>query len=344
MTLSIPELRRIFMSHTIEFVLYPDALGLDITGPLEVFNTASAIVRQRPGNSSGYKTEFAAAEKGPVRLSSGLEILADASFEDRPPADFMLVPGGPGVERAVRDQVVVNYIRKRAKTAKLIVSVCSGAFLLAAAGILDGRVATTHWRVADQLAREYPKVNVRPDAIFVRDGGIYSSAGVTAGIDLALALVEEDLGVSVALGVARLLVVYFRRPGSQSQFSSPLKAQEAASQRFSDLHQWLVKNLQGQILLEQMADFTAMSPRNFSRVFKKSTGLTPMKFLEILRLDRAREILSAGSDSLKSIAFECGFGCEERFRNAFVRRFKVTPSQYRLHFSESFSGYNINPK
>ena len=323
------------MRQIVEIVVFPDALGLDFTGPLEVFNTATALMELEGQTEAGYTARFVATRKGPVRLSSGLEIIADTGFKDAAPADTLLVPGGPGVYRAIEDPDFIAAIRERARVAKRVISVCNGAFFLAAAGLLDGRRATTHWRSAEALAQRFPKVKVMPDAIFTQDGRIYTSAGVTTGIDLALAVVEEDFGAALALEVSRLLVVYFRRPGAQSQFSTPLKAQAAAGKRFAKLHNWLVDNLNKAVSVEQMADFAAMSPRNFARVFKARTGMTPNKFLETLRLDRARELLAAGNDSLEHIAEISGFGREERLRRAFLRRFKVTPSQFRLHFTRS---------
>ena len=326
------------MTHTIEFVLFPDALGLDITGPLEVFHTASEIVDQRQGAGHGYRIRFVAADKGPLRLSSGLEIVANASFKETAPADTLLVPGGAGAKTASFDREFIEHIRKRSEKVKRIISVCNGSFILAAAGLLDDKSATTHWMGTEELAKRYPRVRVAPDAIFTREGNIYTSAGVTAGIDLALAVVEEDLGPVVALETARYLVLYFRRPGSQSQFSAPLKAREAAGARFSNLHAWLIKNLGRPITGLQMADYSAMSHRNFARIFKAATGMTPGKYLERLRLDKARELLAAGDDSLDAIAEVCGFGRAERLRRAFIRRYNVTPSQYRLHFSERSAG------
>ncbi|MBI9083278.1 MAG: GlxA family transcriptional regulator [Desulfobacterales bacterium] len=320
------------MPHQIDFILFPGALGLDITGPLEVFSSATNLLRKKSGGDTGYRTRCVATTPGPVRLSSGLEIVADAGFDDAPSCQTLVVPGGMGTENAVKDPAFIDRIREKARQADRIVSVCTGAFILAAAGILDGRQATTHWIATDNLTKFFPRVKVVPDAIFTRDGNIYTSAGVTAGIDLALALVEADFGASLALEVSRRLVVYFRRPGSQSQFSTPLKAQEAAGRRFARLHDWLLKQLDKPISVERMAEHAAMSPRNFSRVFKQKTGFTPTRYLETLRLDRAREILSAGGDSLADIAEACGFGREERLRRAFLRRFQVTPSQYRLHF------------
>jgi transcriptional regulator GlxA family with amidase domain len=180
--------------------------------------------------------------------------------------------------------------------------------------------------------KRYPNVHLKPDAIFTVDGNIYTSAGVTAGIDLALGVVEEDHGLSATLEVACLLILYFRRPGYQSQFSAPMKAQETAGDRFANLYRWLVKNLSQHVSVENMAECSAMSPRNFARVFKTSTGMTPNKFLGTLRLDRSRELMTTGNQSLDTIADKSGFERKERLRRAFLRRFDVTPSQYRLHF------------
>jgi transcriptional regulator GlxA family with amidase domain len=322
------------MHHTIDFILFPDALGLDITGPLEVFNTATEILKSKNSKKNGYAIRFVAMAKGAVRLSSGLEIIASADFKDNLRCDTMVLPGGTGATDIIHNPDFMGHIKRKAANAKRIISVCNGSVILAHAGLLDGRQATTHWMTMDSFKKDYPKVRIVPDAIYTQDEHIYTSGGVTAGIDLSLALVEEDFGASVALEVSRLLLVYFRRPGSQSQFSAPLKAQEAAGKRFANLHNWLLKHINDRITVEHMADFAAMSPRNFSRVFKQTTGLTPTKYLETLRLDRAREILSAGNDSLEDISESCGFGREERLRRAFLRRFQLTPSQYyRLHFS-----------
>ncbi|WP_028315840.1 GlxA family transcriptional regulator [Desulfatibacillum aliphaticivorans] len=321
------------MPHVIEIVLFPEVLGLDVFGPVEVFHTASRILEQTQGIKQAYSFRFAAAEAGPIRLSSGAEIMAQTDFIEPFQGDMLLIPGGLGAHMMAKNADFVKIIRDRAKQAKRILSVCHGAFLLAAAGLLDGKRAATHWLGADDLAAQYPKVRVEPDAIFIQDGAVYTSAGVTAGIDLALAVVEEDFGMATALDAARMLVLYYKRPGGQSQFSTPLKAQEAAGKRFSPLHNWLLKNLESDISVEDMANRSAMSERNFARVFKSETGMTPGKYLEALRLDRAREILISGGESLDGVAQASGFGREERFRRAFYRKFGVTPSQYRLHFA-----------
>jgi transcriptional regulator GlxA family with amidase domain len=323
------------MHHTIEYLLFPDTLGLDITGPLEVFNTATAVLKRQGNTDGGYRARFVAANKGPVALSSGLIVFAGAAFSHRAKADTLLIPGGKGAVQAAASPGLLTFIRKRARQVKRLISVCNGAFILAAAGLLDGRQATTHWLGVDALAKNYPKIEVQPEAIYTCDGDIYTSAGVTTGIDLALAMVEEDFGATVALEVSRILVLYYRRPGNQSQFSTPLQAQSAAGNRFARLHDWLVINLDRPITVEAMANRAAMSPRNFARVFKAKTGMTPSRYLETLRLDRARELLASGEMPLNDIADISGFGREERLRRAFLRRFNVTPGQYRLHFTSA---------
>lgn len=320
------------MTQVIEYIVFPGALGLDITGPLEVFNTATGIAERRGEKNSGYQARFVSANQGQVRLSSGLQIIADTSFQDRLPADMLLIPGGNDIEGVINNQGYMDYIRQRSQEVKRVISVCKGALILAAAGILNDKEAVTHWRAMEQLKKEFPQVKVKADAIFTCDGNIYTSAGATAGIDLALSIVEEDLGVSIAVHTSKLLVLYFRRPGCQSQFSIPLKIQEAAGKSFSRLHEWLVKNMEKEITVEQMAEYTVMSERNFARVFKKETGMTPYLYLEILRLERARAIMLVGDLSLEKIAEICGFGGEERLRRAFLRHYGITPSQYRLHY------------
>lgn len=321
------------MQYTIEYLLFPDALGLDITGPLEVFNTASAVLERQGKTEYGYRNRFVAAQKGPVALSSGLKVVAEAGFRSRATPHTLLIPGGKGAAQAAASAELIAFIRRRAQASRRLISVCNGAFLLAAAGLLDGRQATTHWLGVDALTKNYPNIKVQPEAIFTRDDHIYTSAGVTTGIDLALVVVEEDFGSAVALEVSRVLVLYYRRPGNQSQFSAPLQAQTAAGKRFGGLHDWLVTNLNRPLAVAELADRAAMSPRNFARVFKARTGMTPGKYLETLRLDRARELLTSGDMPLNEIAEASGFGREERLRRAFLRRFKVTPSQYRLHFT-----------
>lgn len=316
----------------IEYFLYPGATGLDIMGPLEVFSTATHLLAQRKEGHKGYTAVFSAAQPGPVRMNSGLHLHADFAIDAGHSPDVMLLPGGISAEQVIHNKDLIARIRSKASKAKQIVSVCNGAFILAACGFLKGKKATTHWRAATRLAQSFPDTNVLADAIYVRDGNVLTSAGVTAGIDLALAIVEEHHGPSLAMEAARMLVLYLRRPGGQSQFSAPMELRFKAGKQFSAMHDWILKNMDRKITVESLACRVAMSPRNFSRVLAQTTGLTPGKFVESMRLSRARELLESSDDSVGQIAEACGFMRDERLRRAFMRSFGITPSQYRIHF------------
>lgn len=317
----------------VEFLLYPGMLALDITGPLEVFNTATLLLHNLGKMNSGYTFIFTSQEIGPVKTSSGLSMVADSTFNSRHSPDIFLIPGGKLSENEIKTSNLINYVKSQKKKDIKIVSVCKGAFILAEAGLLDGKRVTTHWMSADSMRKNYPDINVDIDAIYIQDENIYTSAGVTSGIDLALALVEQDYGRPMALEVSRYLVLYYKRPGFQSQYSSPLMNQTSAGDKFNRLITWLEKNLLRNVTVEEMAEYSAMSPRNFARVFKKETGQGPNKFFENMKLDRARELLISGCNSLDEVAEKSGFGREERLRRAFLRRYGLTPSQFKLHFS-----------
>jgi transcriptional regulator GlxA family with amidase domain len=246
--------------------------------------------------------------------------------------DTLLVAGGEGAEAATENPVLVEWVRERASQARRIASICTGAFLLAAAGVLDGRRAATHWKYCARFAQCFPAVQVEPDPIFVRDGPVWTSAGVTAGIDLALALVEEDLGRSVALAVARYLVVFLKRPGGQAQFSAAL-ALQVAEDRFGALHDWINRHLAGDLSLSVLANQAGMSERSFSRHYAEATGFTPARAIEQLRLEAARRLLSESRLPVKRIAQRCGFGSEETTRRSFLRLLAVTPQDYRSRFT-----------
>lgn len=324
--------RKRTMIRTIEFFLFDGTLGLDITGPLEVFSTASDLLKKQGCARKAYLPVFSAAKRGMVTLSSGLKLKAEIELGKCEPPDILLIPGGLGVDRVTQTTGLLRRIKKEAGRARRVVSVCNGAFILAACGMLKGKRATTHWIVAEELSRQYPDTTVVPDAIYVRDKKIATSAGVTAGIDLALALVEEDHGPALAMEVARMLVLYLRRSGGQSQFSAPLDLQTLAGKRFSDLHDWMMENLREPLSVEHLADRAGMSPRNFSRIFASETGMSPGRYVESIRLNLARELLESGDDTLDIVADKCGFGREERLRRVFLRRFSVTPIEYRNHF------------
>jgi transcriptional regulator GlxA family with amidase domain len=311
----------------IVFVAFDQVQALDVTGPSEVFSQAD---RARHGGA--YQLEVAASS--PFRTSSGLRLTPDCSLEHcRGPIDTLVVPGGQGTRAAASDERLISWLRLAARRSRRVTSVCTGAFLLARAGLLDGRRATTHWAACAALARLHPAVDVAPDPIFVRDGNVYTSAGVTAGIDLALALIEEDLGRAAALDVARSLVLFIRRPGGQAQFSASLAGQSASRPGIRELQQWIADNLHEDLTVAALAERTFMSQRNFARVFAAETGVTPAVYVESLRLERARTLLETTALQLEEIAQRCGFGSVETLRRAFGRRLRVSPSAYRARFA-----------
>jgi transcriptional regulator GlxA family with amidase domain len=309
---------------------FPQAQVLDVTGPLEVFAMATQAAA-RPEH--GYRIELVAARRGPLEMSSGLRLVADAAFADvRGPIDTLLVAGGEGVRQAIRDRRLLAFVERTAARARRVASVCTGSFLLAEAGLLAGRRATTHWGSCDRMARRYPDVRVEPDRIFVRDGSVYTSAGVTAGIDLSLALVEEDLGRDLALGVARRLVVFLKRPGGQSQFSAQLSAQIAERPALRDLQLYIQEHPDAGHTVESLAQRVGMSPRHFARVFTRELRVTPARYVERVRVEAARRRLEEGDGGVEQVAAGCGFGSSETMRRAFLRSLRVSPSEYRQRF------------
>jgi transcriptional regulator GlxA family with amidase domain len=313
------------------FALYPGFVALDLAGPLDVFQAANQFLAEH-ARPSAYAFRFAAQRPGPVPSGSGPAMLADAAADGLAP-HTLLIPGSAAIAREAPAPEAVALVAGLAARAERVVSVCTGALLLAACGLLDGRRATTHWSAADALARRHPAVRVEADALFVRDGHVHTSAGVTAGIDLALDIVERDLGPEAAMAAARLLVVYRRRAGSQAQFSEPLRAQQRAGARFAGLHAWMETRLAEDLRVERLAERAGMSARNFARVFKAETGATPARYVEELRLGRARELLEAGETHLQTVAHASGFGGDEQLRRAFLRRLGVLPSRYAEHFA-----------
>ena len=309
------------MSRTIGFLIFPDVQILDATGPLAAFEIASRYTE------GGYSLTILAAEAGPVASSSGVSLYAEA-FANAPPLDTLIVAGGEGTRRAAFDPALLAYVRATAASARRVASVCSGAFLLAAAGLLEGRRATTHWSRSKDFARRFPGVRLEADRIFIKDGQIWTSAGITAGIDMALALIAEDHGEAIARAVAQQLVVYYRRPGGQSQFSALLEL-ERPNGRFGALLAWARERLGEPLTVEQLAGQAAMSPRNFARAFAQETGLTPARAVERLRVEAARERVEAGPEPIDHIALAAGFGDPERMRRAFVRAFGQPPQALR---------------
>jgi transcriptional regulator GlxA family with amidase domain len=301
---------------------------LDVTGPLQVFATANDVVG---GDVPAYALRVVSQAAGAVTSSSGIGLLADPLPPHEAALDTLVVAGGAGVEAAAADPALVAWVHGRALQARRFASVCTGAVLLATAGVLDGRRAATHWSLCAELARRFPAVQVEPDPIFVHDGPAWTSAGVTAGIDLALALVEEDLGRAVALAVARYLVVFLKRPGGQAQFSATLALQE--SSRFEALHGWIATHLADDLSLPVLARQARMSERSFSRHYLGATGQSPARAVERLRVEAARILLADTPVPVKRVAQRCGFGSEETMRRSFLRLLAVTPQDYRCRFS-----------
>jgi transcriptional regulator GlxA family with amidase domain len=317
------------MSRRIVVLAFPQLQSLDLTGPVEVFSLAN-----RSCGREVYAIEVVAASREPLVSSSGLRLTPDRAIRAcRGPIDTLVVPGGSGVREAASSPELIGWLRRAAGRSRRVASVCNGAFLLAHAGLLDGRRATTHWAACAALARDFPAVDVDPAPIFVRDGDVYTSAGVTAGIDLALALVEEDLGRSVALQVARALVLFIRRPGGQAQFSAVLAGQEAERSSVRELQAWVADHLAEDLSVEALAARALMSPRNFARVFSREVGVTPAAYVARVRLERARALLETTDCQLGEIARQCGFGTVETLRRTFARELAVSPSDYRSRFA-----------
>ncbi len=317
-----------FIKQRISFVIFPDALLLDLAGPLQVFEVANETSAAR---GSLYEIEVASRTGGLVRTSSGVEINTIA-LEALAPSDTIVVVGGWGVHVAARDQVLSSWMADQAVAARRICSVCTGAFVLAASGLLDGRQVVTHWGSCSLLQKQHPSTTVLPDAIYLQDGQIWTSAGATAGIDLALALLEGDCGRSEAIRVARRLVVFLKRSGGQTQFSVPLRLQADGDGSFDALHDWIQAHLSDDLSVSALATKAGMSPRTFARLYTERTGRTPAKTVEGLRLEAARRALVDERLTVKEIAVRCGFLEEDRMRRCFHRRLGVNPQEYRNRF------------
>ena len=310
---------------------------IDVVGPLEVFSVASRVLSHRgegiPPGPPAYRVEIVAETTGPLRMESGLQVLAARSFRSfKGDVDTLIVPGGGGVSVAIGRPRYMSWVKRTAAESRRVASVCTGARILGAAGLLAGRRATTHWRFCELLAEENPDVRIEPDSIFVRDGHVWTSAGVTAGMDLALAMVEEDHGRRLALAVARLMVIFLKRPGGQSQFSAQLASQLAEREPLRELQSWIVDHPDEDLRVEVLAKRAAMSPRNFARAFTRETGMTPARFVEQVRLGAARRRLEDTTSGVEQIAESCGFGTAETMRRAFLRGLAINPSAYRARF------------
>lgn len=314
---------------TIGLFAYNAMQAIDLAGPFDVFGTTNSLV----ADSSPYELCVIGPDTKSVRAENGLTVVPSHAMEGAPPLDTLLIPGGSGAREEVsRNPRVLDWLRQRSGHTRRVVSVCTGAYVLAAAGLLDGRRATTHWHFADDLARRYPALRVEPDRIYLRDGRFATSGGLTAGIDLALALVEEDLGAPTALAVARHLVMYVKRPGNQAQFSMPLEAQTLGTGRMGRLVDWLLAHLHDDVTVGRMAEEVAMSERQFRRVFMETFDTTPAHFVARLRLEQACLRLTQSKASIERIASGVGFQNADTFRRAFHKRYGVTPGEYRERF------------
>ena len=337
---------RAFMAeapHRIGLVIFPEASAFDATAVADIFSTANGELGRTFGTTApAYTLEVISPVPGPVRMEMGLQLTPDrviGSDASLPALDTLLITGGcwEPVECALADAALIDWIRAAAVKAPRVASLCTGAFLLAEAGVLDGP-ATTHWALCDKLASRYPHLDVRADNIFTKSGKVYTSAGSTAAMDLALALVEEDLGHKIAMAVARRMVMFLRRPGGQSQFSTALAAQSAAPQALNGVPEWILTHLDADLSVEKLAARAAMSPRNFARVFAAETGFTPARYVERARIERARGLIEETRLPLASIAVKAGFEDDRQMRRAFLRWLKVKPSDYLARFRGGADG------
>lgn len=323
----------LYQERLVLFLAFPKVGLLDLTGAQTAFWSASHHMLKR--GYPGYVLQTVSLKGGLVQTAEGLTIqtIALSEFKDHE-IHTIIVPGSPYIEDVLKKSgELTDWLNSAASSVFRIAAVCTGAFLLAQAKLLHSKRAATHWAFCDLLATHFPSINIDRDAIFVQEGKVWSSAGVTAGIDLSLALIEEDCGRDVSMHVARELVVFLKRPGGQAQYSASLQSQVQSGSSFDDLHLWIIDNLDKNLSVDVLAKQMNMSPRNFSRVYKQEAGQTPAKVVESLRLEAARRLLEAHDFNIDQIANKCGFGDEERMRITFQRNLSVSPREYRKRFS-----------
>jgi transcriptional regulator GlxA family with amidase domain len=322
---------------TVGIVAYPGVEIIDVTGPMEVFAFANYGLQQSGQlKEPAYALQIIAAQQGALVSSCGLQIIADKSYKDiHDGIDTLLIAGTTNIDCLLCDPELQAWVKTMAPPkVRRLASVCTGAFLLAETGLLNGVKATSHWLFCERLAKDYPAVNVEADRIFVRDGAVSTSGGITSGIDLALSMIEEDWGSELSLMIARTLVVFLRRPGGQSQFSAYLTS-DAHKPEVRELQAWIMLSLRQDLRVETLAERMCMSPRNFARFFVAETGMTPAKFVETARIDSARHYLGNSQLSVEVVAEKSGFGDTERMRRAFIRQLGVNPQSYRERFGRS---------
>lgn len=325
------------MEHTKHIVIIVPPLTsiLDVTGPLEVFAKANDYIMENSHSlEKSYTIHVLSIDDILiVNTSSGLPIFCEGSLSSiNYEIDTIIIAGKGDAENEIIEYLA-NWLKSKANKIRRIVSICAGVFVLAKAGLLDGKRATSHWKTCEKLAKLYPTISVKKDPIFVKDGNIYTSAGISTGIDLSLALVEEDFGRNIAVMVARILVLYLKRPGNQSQFSAILTHQTTDYQPIKDIQEWIINHLSENFTVEQLAEKALMSPRNFARVFLHEIGITPAKYIEKIRIETARRRLEETQLTIDEISDECGFGNADRLRRSFLRSLNTTPSDYRRKFT-----------
>ena len=316
----------------IGFLGFDGVMALDLVGPIDAFTNA-IVEESKDQMASLYEVVIIGLTNRPFTSESGVVFKPHKTIAKAPPLDTLIIPGGKGLRVPETQKRAAEWISSRAATTRRIATVCTGTFGLAATGLLNGRCVTTHWRQAQELAKTYPELKVDPNALYLKDGKFYTCAGITAGIDLSLALIEEDFGPRVALSVARELVVYLKRPGGQEQFSEPLQFQTQSHDRFADLAAWIQGHLRQDLSVESLAERACVSPRHFARRFKDVFHTTPATFVEDLRLHEARERLTLPEQTIEGVADSVGFKSGDAFGRAFERRFGIKPSTYRKHFS-----------
>ena len=318
----------------IGFIGFDGVVAIDLAGPVEAFNCAEIRGAQN-GPRKCYEVVTIGLSNRPFVSESGLIFKPQKTFKNTPPLDTLVIPGGRGLRKPEIGKPIAAFVKARAASTRRIVSICTGVYGLAMTGLLAGRKVTTHWHFAQELAHRFPELQIDDNAIFIKDGPFYTSAGATAGIDLSLSLIEEDYGPGVAMAVARELVVYLKRSGGQDQYSEPLRFQTQSISRLSDLATWIVSHLSEDLSVEVLAAKACLCPRHFTRRFKAEFGYSPANFVEKLRLDEARRRLSIGDNSIENVGLSVGFKSADAFRRAFERQLEINPSDYRRRFSSA---------
>lgn len=313
---------------------FPNAMALDFVGPMDVLATANALALERSAAQPPYTTRLYSLDGKPFRPFNGMQVVPDGSYQDigLDEPTMLVLSGGLGVSGALADTDFIDWLREHAGQFERILSICSATFILAQAGLLSGKTVTTHWYTCDLLRRMHPDIKVNDNAIYIRNDRIYTSAGVSTGIDLTLAVVTEDLGRELALQVAQQLVLYLHRPGGQRQFSPVMAMQSQQRTSFSELVIWMAENLDQALDVDTLAARACMSPRHFSRKFQQESGVSPMRFLSRLRLEKSRTLLEERAQTIQSIALQCGFQSAETFRRQFQKYYGLSPMHYQGRF------------